>query len=132
MKVFDIEDLGNGEFRAYVARPRQCTMCRECIREQKWQNKVQLGRVKDHFIFSIESTGILLPEVLFEEAVKVLMGKILRIQRELERRTQRVRGRCFEAKLYAFFGKNRNQERKDDQHSHLRRCLEVGPLHVPS
>jgi len=57
MKVFDIEDLGNGEFRAYVARPRQCTMCRECIREQKWQNKVQLGRVKDHFICSFILTN---------------------------------------------------------------------------
>jgi tRNA(Ser,Leu) C12 N-acetylase TAN1 len=36
------------------------------------------------FTVSIESTGILPPDVLFEEAIKVLMGKILRVQRELE------------------------------------------------
>lgn len=44
--------------------------------------------VKSHLIFftvSVESTGILPPDVLFEEAIKVLMGKILRVQRELER-----------------------------------------------
>lgn len=73
-KVFDIEDLG-GVLKATVARPRNCTMCRECIRPPGWDEYVQLGRVKDHFIFSVESTGQLPPEVLFEESVKVLMQK---------------------------------------------------------
>ena len=35
----------------------------------------QLARLKDHFIFSVESTGALPPETLFTEAVKVLMQK---------------------------------------------------------
>ncbi|KAL1207588.1 DNA-directed RNA polymerases II, IV and V subunit 3 [Cardamine amara subsp. amara] len=34
-KVFDIEDMGEGRKRAKVARPRDCTLCRECLREGK-------------------------------------------------------------------------------------------------
>jgi DNA-directed RNA polymerase alpha subunit len=49
MKVFDIEDLGS-EKVARVARPRNCSMCRECIREEAWAERVQLQRVKTHFI----------------------------------------------------------------------------------
>lgn len=75
MKVFDIEDLGGGASRARVARPRDCSVCRECVREPGWDERVKLSRVRDHFIFSIESTGVLPPEELFREAVKVLMQK---------------------------------------------------------
>jgi len=82
MKVFDIEDLPVK--RAVVKRPRNCTMCRECIREPEWDKRIKLLRVKDHFIFSIESTGILPPEVLFAEAVKVFMVKCQTIIGELD------------------------------------------------
>lgn len=47
-----------------VARPRDCTMCRECIREPGWSDKVSLSRVADHFIFGIESVGMLPPKVI--------------------------------------------------------------------
>ncbi|KAM7277799.1 hypothetical protein ACFE04_004933 [Oxalis oulophora] len=74
--VFDIEDVGNGKKRATVARPRACTLCRECIREdeggEKFEKLVELRRAKNHFIFTIELTGALPPEVLFTEAVKIL------------------------------------------------------------
>lgn len=46
-----------------VARPRDCTMCRECIREPGWSDKVSLTRIADHFIFGIESVGMLPPKV---------------------------------------------------------------------
>ncbi|XP_052490113.1 uncharacterized protein LOC105790784 [Gossypium raimondii] len=73
VNVFDIEDLGKARRRrATVARPRACTLCRECIRGDDWEKRVALHRVKDHFIFTIESTGALPPEVLFTEAVKIL------------------------------------------------------------
>jgi DNA-directed RNA polymerase I and III subunit RPAC1 len=49
MKVYDIEDLG-GVKKARVANPRNCTMCRECIREPENQQKIKLSRQKDHFI----------------------------------------------------------------------------------
>ncbi|KAF5728477.1 RNA polymerase I subunit 43 isoform 1 [Tripterygium wilfordii] len=83
VNVFDIEDFGNGKKKATVARPRQCTLCRECIREAKWEKHVALRRVKDHFIFTIESTGALPPEMLFTEAVKILEDKCERVISEL-------------------------------------------------
>lgn len=81
VNVFDIEDLGNGEKRAVVAKPRACTLCRECVRLA--DDQVELRRVRDHFIFTIESTGALPPEVLFTEAVKILEEKCERVISEL-------------------------------------------------
>ncbi|KAI9088414.1 hypothetical protein K1719_029863 [Acacia pycnantha] len=82
--VFDIEDIGKGRTRATVANPRACTLCRECIRGGKeWEDRVSLRRVKDHFIFNVESTGALPPEVLFVEAVKILEEKCERVITEL-------------------------------------------------
>lgn len=82
--VFDIEDTGNAKKKAIVADSRACTLCRECIRgDEKWENRVALHRVKDHFIFTIESTGALPPEVLFTEAVKILEAKCERVITEL-------------------------------------------------
>ncbi|KAF3453289.1 hypothetical protein FNV43_RR03729 [Rhamnella rubrinervis] len=84
VNVFDIEDIGNGKKRATVARPRACTLCRECIRGGKeWEDRVSIRRVKDHFIFTIESTGALPPEELFTEAVKILEDKCERVISEL-------------------------------------------------
>ncbi|XP_057765418.1 uncharacterized protein LOC130986144 [Salvia miltiorrhiza] len=83
VKVFDIEDIGKDKKRAKVARPRSCTLCRECIRGDDWEKLVAVRRVKDHFIFTIESTGALPPEVLFTEAVKILEDKCERVISEL-------------------------------------------------
>ncbi|KAI3931296.1 hypothetical protein MKX01_040213 [Papaver californicum] len=82
-KVFDIEDLGKGKMKATVARQRSCTLCRECIREENWEKRVSLRRVKDHFIFKIESSGALPPEELFTEAVKILEEKCQRVIAEM-------------------------------------------------
>lgn len=84
MKVFDIEDLGKGQRKARVANQRNCSMCRECIREPEMQKHVKLTRKKDHFIFAIESVGILPAEVLFAEAVKLLMAKCDNILQKLD------------------------------------------------
>ncbi|ONH99346.1 hypothetical protein PRUPE_6G025800 [Prunus persica] len=84
VKVFDIEDIGKGKKRATVARPRACTLCRECIREGKgWENAISLQRKKDHFIFTIESSGVFPPEVLVTEAVKILEEKCDRVISDL-------------------------------------------------
>uniref|UniRef100_I1P3R8 DNA-directed RNA polymerase RpoA/D/Rpb3-type domain-containing protein n=2 Tax=Oryza glaberrima TaxID=4538 RepID=I1P3R8_ORYGL len=82
VNVFDIEDLGNGEKRAVVARPRACTLCRECVMGPS-REQVELRRVRDHFIFTIESTGGLPPEALFTEAVRILEEKCERVISEL-------------------------------------------------
>lgn len=83
VNVFDIEDIAKGKKKATVARPRACTLCRECIRGDDWDKHVAIRRVKNHFIFTIESTGALPPEVLFNEAVKVLEDKCERVITEL-------------------------------------------------
>ena len=74
LNVFDIEDIGSSK-RAVAARPRDCTMCRECIREPGWQDRVQLSRDFEHFIFSVESCGMLSPQDLVKEAIGVLVEK---------------------------------------------------------
>lgn len=79
MKVFDIEDIG-GNAQAKVARPRDCTMCRECIRTDDWSEKVQLRRKADHFLFSVESVGQLAPEVIVRDAISILKEKALKFQ----------------------------------------------------
>lgn len=107
MNVFDIEDLGAPEpsgkkgkgtksvkpsaaaaggeeqsptARAVVARPRDCTMCRECIRhtESGWDQRVQLKRRADHFLFSVESVGSMAPETVVREAISILKAKALK------------------------------------------------------
>jgi len=80
MNVFDIEDLasstkGASHKQAVVSRPRDCTMCRECIRKEGWSDKVALRRKADHFIFTVESTGAMKPEVIVREAIAVLRDK---------------------------------------------------------
>lgn len=42
-----------------------------------------LRRVKDHFIFSIESTGALRPEELFTEAITILTDKCEKVLADL-------------------------------------------------
>jgi DNA-directed RNA polymerase I and III subunit RPAC1 len=75
MQVFDIEDLvqqDSGKKKttvktAVVARPRDCTMCRECIRKEGWEERVHLKRIANHFIFTVESSGCIPPETLVKE-----------------------------------------------------------------
>ena len=92
MKVFDIEDLGSapakgkakakggaasaaGGQRAVVARPRDCSVCRECIRLEGWSEKVRLTRVPEHFIFKVESVGMLAPRDIVKESIRILKEK---------------------------------------------------------
>ncbi|KAI8393375.1 RNA polymerase I 140 kDa subunit [Radiomyces spectabilis] len=77
----------NGEKIAKVVNARKDTVSREVLRHKEFENKVRLTRVRDHFIFKVESTGIYPPEELFGLAVNVLMEKIKAIQPALERAT---------------------------------------------
>lgn len=73
--VFDVKKDKKGNKIAYVASARNCTMSRNCLRIPNVGNKIELTRVYDHFIFSIESTGCLPPEDLFLMAIDVLKKK---------------------------------------------------------
>uniref|UniRef100_A0A3Q0S8A2 DNA-directed RNA polymerases I and III subunit RPAC1 n=1 Tax=Amphilophus citrinellus TaxID=61819 RepID=A0A3Q0S8A2_AMPCI len=81
--VIDLEDV-NGKKVAKVVNSRLDTCSREVLRHSDLKNVVKLGRVRDHFIFTVESTGILPPDVLVTEAIKVLMAKCQRFLSELD------------------------------------------------
>ena len=71
---------GKGEKRKIkVLQPRGCELCVERVRtlsgEPGWGEKIALRKKKDHFIFTVEGTGQLPPDVVFKEAVKVLASK---------------------------------------------------------
>ncbi|KAL9088739.1 MAG: hypothetical protein Q9165_006048 [Trypethelium subeluteriae] len=82
------EDSGyaghEGEEKAVVKNTFNDTVSRECLRHDEFKDKVRLGRVRDHFIFSVESTGQFESADLFVEAVKVLKGKCARFRWNLQ------------------------------------------------
>uniref|UniRef100_A0A3P9CS43 DNA-directed RNA polymerases I and III subunit RPAC1 n=1 Tax=Maylandia zebra TaxID=106582 RepID=A0A3P9CS43_9CICH len=75
---------GIGTKVAKVVNSRLDTCSREVLRHSDLKNVVKLGRVRDHFIFTVESTGILPPDVLVTEAIKVLVAKCQRFLNELD------------------------------------------------
>lgn len=77
-----------GELKAVVADPMRDTVSRECLRHPEFKDKVKLGRVRDHFIFRIESTGQYDSDHLFLESVKLLKVKCGRIKRGLAQMMQ--------------------------------------------
>ncbi|RAK96372.1 DNA-directed RNA polymerase core subunit RPC40 [Aspergillus ibericus CBS 121593] len=72
-----------GEQKAVVVDPFKDTVSRECLRHEEFQGKVKLGRMRDHFIFNIESVGQFESDSLFLESVKVLKLKCARWKRGL-------------------------------------------------
>ncbi|XP_047651270.1 DNA-directed RNA polymerases I and III subunit RPAC1 isoform X2 [Phacochoerus africanus] len=81
--VIEVQEI-QGKKVARVANPRLDTFSREVFRNDKLKKVVRLARVRDHYIFSVESTGVLPPDVLVSEAIKVLMGKCRRFLDELD------------------------------------------------
>ncbi|XP_062319525.1 DNA-directed RNA polymerases I and III subunit RPAC1 [Osmerus eperlanus] len=81
--VIELENC-NGKVIAKVVNSRPDTCSREVLRHDDLKNLVKLARVRDHFIFSVESTGILPPDVVVTEAIKVLMSKCRRFLNELD------------------------------------------------
>jgi DNA-directed RNA polymerase I and III subunit RPAC1 len=72
-----------GEDYAVVEDAMKDPVTRECLRHEEFKGKVKLGRVQDHFIFHIESTGQYDSDELFVEAAKILKYKCLRAQKAL-------------------------------------------------
>ncbi|OXB76588.1 UNVERIFIED_CONTAM: hypothetical protein H355_014479 [Colinus virginianus] len=81
--VIEIQNV-KGKKVARVANARLDTFSREVFRHEGLKNLVRLARVRNHYIFSVESTGILPPDVLVTEAIKILMGKCQRFLNELD------------------------------------------------
>lgn len=77
-----------GEPKAVVDDAMKDTVSRECLRHAELKDKVKLGRVRDHFIFRVESTGQWQSDELFLESVKLLKVKCQRVKRGLEEMTR--------------------------------------------
>lgn len=69
--VIDINEKGE----AYVKDARKDTVSREVFRHSEFENKIKLGRVRDHFVFNVESTGAMPPDEIFFKSVRVLKNK---------------------------------------------------------
>ncbi len=73
-----------GDEKAVVADVMRDTVSRECLRHDELKGKVKLGRVQDHFIFSVESTGQLPSDDLFLQSVDILKKKAKRLLKALD------------------------------------------------
>ncbi|TVY71238.1 DNA-directed RNA polymerases I and III subunit RPAC1 [Lachnellula suecica] len=72
-----------GQNKAVVLDAMKDTVSRECLRHPEFEGKVKLGRIRDHFIFSVESVGQWESEDLFLESVKVLKTKCEALKKNL-------------------------------------------------
>ena len=72
-----------GEKKAVVRNTFQDTVSRECLRHDEFKDKVKLGRVGDHFIFRVESTGQKESDALFLASVRELREKCTSMKRHL-------------------------------------------------
>lgn len=92
--VIALDKTPHGKEVARVANARMDTCSRNVFREDDLKEDVEINRIRDHFIFSVESTGILPPDELVAEAVKVMMGKCQRFLQELEdQRPEKKKGK---------------------------------------
>ncbi len=78
--VIELDPAG----RAVVADARYDACSRNVFRHEDLKEAVELGKVRDHFIFTVESTGAMPPEELFLQAVDVLAGKCDYFLQELD------------------------------------------------
>lgn len=75
--VFDIED---GD-QIIAKNILNCSSCRACI--EKYPTKVKFNKMKNHFIFSVESTGCFPAQDIFLKAVRILKKKCIRLKEQV-------------------------------------------------
>ncbi|RXK36100.1 DNA-directed RNA polymerase I and III subunit RPAC1 [Tremella mesenterica] len=83
--VIGIEKDKRGQPQCVVKNSRRDTVSREVLRHAEFEDKVQLTRIRDHFIFNIESVGQYRPEDLVPEAIKILLNKISAVEAGLDK-----------------------------------------------
>lgn len=72
-----------GEVKAVVGNAMLDTVSREVLRHQEFIEKVKLGRLRDHFIFEVESVGQWDSDELLLESVKILKVKCQRFKKAM-------------------------------------------------
>lgn len=78
--VFDLvetesTDPDNTRVKVRVVNPYACTMSRNFLRHPKLAEAIQMSRIPNHYIFSVESVGMMSPAVLVAEALRILQQK---------------------------------------------------------
>ncbi|KAJ6620297.1 DNA-directed RNA polymerase [Mycena sp. CBHHK59/15] len=63
---------------------RKDTVSREVLRHPEFEGYVELSRVRDFFLFNVESEGPYAPQRLFTEAITVMRDKLANIRRAAE------------------------------------------------
>ena len=81
--VIAIKKDRKGVKEAVVENTWLYSMDREVLRHVEFKEKVELSHVRDHFLFSVESTGALTPQELVTEAVGILKTKCGRLREAL-------------------------------------------------
>jgi len=61
--------------KAVVHNPYACTMSRNYMRNATLKDSLKITRFPNHFIFSVESVGMLSPGIILAEALRVLQAK---------------------------------------------------------
>ena len=77
--VFKLVNCGADEaphrVKAAVLNPYACTMSRNYMRKAELKDSIKITRVPNHFIFSVESVGMMSPGVVLAESLRVLQAK---------------------------------------------------------
>ena len=78
--VFELEETSDAGHRvkAKVVNPYACTMSRNFMRNPALKESIKMSRIPNHFIFSVESVGMMEPAVIVAEALKVLKNKAIK------------------------------------------------------
>ena len=71
----DSSDPGDARVKAVVKNPYACTMSRNFMRHPKLAEAIRMSRIPNHYIFSVESVGMMSPGVLIAEALRILQAK---------------------------------------------------------
>lgn len=79
--VFDVK---NDVFE--VVAPEKCIFCEECKKledEIKEVNLIQVGRKKDRFVFTVESSGVLPPVTIVKKSIQILRNKLKALESKI-------------------------------------------------
>ena len=80
----DKDDPAGTRVKAKLVNPYACTMSRNYMRHPQLEKSIRMSRVKDHFIFSVESVGTYKPAILVAEALRVLQAKCHKLANHIE------------------------------------------------
>ncbi|EIM22847.1 RNA polymeras-like protein I subunit hRPA39, partial [Wallemia mellicola CBS 633.66] len=81
--VVEVRENKKGEKEAHYVNPRKDTVSREVLRHPEFDGVVELGRIRDHFIFNIETTGAVKSVDMLPRSCNVIKSKVQKIREGL-------------------------------------------------